>query len=77
MHENLLEIIDEVRAHPRRLDQYDHLSTSEWLIVCLGVGTKASFTQMARRGGATIPTAWARIGAGGQAIVLEAWGTAA
>lgn len=71
--QDLAAIIDRVRENPRLLNQYGYLSTSEWLIVCLGVGTKHSIAKLADGRFQTIPEAWQRIGAEGQAIVTEAW----
>ncbi|MGC2853923.1 hypothetical protein ACM64Y_00475 [Novispirillum sp. DQ9] len=68
----LLEAIKDVRAKPRRLRAYDFLSTSEWIALCLGVGTKAALAQLP----ATFPTApeaWRRLDAGQRATVLHAW----
>jgi len=73
--QDMAAIIDRVRANPRTLNNYGYLSTSEWLIVCLGVGTKASIAKLP----ASYPTigdAWQRIGETGQAIVTESWGNA-
>lgn len=66
-------IIEDVLRHPRRLSSYGYLSTSEWLILCLGVGTKASIAKLPASY-PTISDAWNRIGETGQRIVTESWG---
>lgn len=73
--QNLAAIIQQVRANPRTLNSYGYLSTSEWLILCLGVGTKASIAKLPPSY-PTIGDAWQRIGEDGQAIVTDAWGNA-
>ncbi len=70
----LLQIIEAVRENPDALDDYGYLSTSEWLVVCLGVGTPASIARLGDARYPTIPEAWDRIGSSGRAIVTEAWG---
>lgn len=68
-------IIAQVRETPRLMNQYSYLSTSEWLILCLGVGTKTSIAKLGNRY-PTIADAWQRIGESGQRIVTEAWESA-
>lgn len=73
--QDMTAIIDRVRANPRTLSSYGYLSTAEWLILCLGVGTKSSIAKLP----ASYPTigdAWQRIGEDGQAIVTDAWARA-
>lgn len=68
----LLAMIDTVRSKPRRLKDHDFLSVSEWICLCLGVGTKAALSQLP----ATYPTApeaWKRLDASQRATVLHAW----
>lgn len=62
-------IIADVHADPERLDGYAYLSTSEWLTLCLAIGTPASLQNL----GWPLPDAWNRIGAVGQDIVVTAW----
>jgi hypothetical protein len=66
-------IIRQVQDNPRLMGQYGYLSTSEWLMLLLGVGTKSSIAKLADTSCPTIPEAWQRIGPTGQAVVLEAW----
>ncbi|MBC7906898.1 MAG: hypothetical protein H7Y60_09155 [Rhodospirillaceae bacterium] len=70
----LLQIIDAVRDNPEALNDYGYLSTAEWLIVCMGVGTPEAIAALKNARYPTIPDAWTRIGSSGQQIVLEAWG---
>lgn len=70
--QDMRSIIAAVRANPRTLSHHSYMSTSEWLILCLGVGTKASIAKLPPSY-PTIADAWQRIGPTGQAIVTEAW----
>jgi len=62
-------IIAQVRDNPNLIEQYKYLSTSEWLVLCLGIGdlTKlpASFP--------TISDAWRRIDGYQRTIVTDVW----
>lgn len=70
--QDMAAIIDNVRENPRRMSQYGYLSTAEWLILCLGVGTKASIAKLPPVY-PTVADAWRRIGEDGQRIVTDAW----
>jgi hypothetical protein len=69
--QDMRSIIGQVRENPTLIDQYGYLSTAEWLILCLGVGTKESIAKLGRY--PTIAEAWQRIGYKGQTIVTEIW----
>lgn len=70
--QDMRSIIAQVRANPILVDQYGYLSTSEWLILCLGVGTTDSIVRLPGQY-PTISDAWQRIGPTGQRIVSDAW----
>lgn len=73
LEEKLLPIIDKVRADPEAIRGYDYLSTSEFITVCLAVGTHDSLSKMDARGFPDIPGAWRRIVDEGRQVILKAW----
>lgn len=70
--QNMHAAIATVKADPSAIDRYGYMSTGEWLILCLGVGTKDSIAKLPPNY-PTIADAWQRIGVSGQQIVTDAW----
>lgn len=68
----LLEAVELIRRGAAGLDDYGYLSTSEWIVLCLAIGTREALADL-QPSYSTLTAAWARLDAGQRATVLHAW----